>query len=197
MSNVSRHMQSSWANGSAVKGRAVLRECAGWRSAVGSRKAQLAQALCRAARPAAVGAPIVEAPPEQRPASCRAVRPSAASAPLRTRAQEFSGLRGHGQRFSMQSNTRSLPRPCEYAAPALLRSCAAAGIGRAAHAGGGVGSIRRMHKLQASGSRNRCAEREQNTVTANPSVERTNNGGRALAVWPAVCAPLFAAHLQR
>jgi hypothetical protein len=65
MSNVSRHMQSSQANGSAEKARAVLRECAGWRSAVSSRNAQLAQPLRRAARPAAVGAPIVEAPPEQ------------------------------------------------------------------------------------------------------------------------------------
>jgi hypothetical protein len=105
MSNVSRHMQSSQANGSAVKGRAVLRECAGWRSAVGSRKSQLAQPLCRAVRPAAAGAPIVEAPPEQTPASCRAVRPSAASAPVRAREQEFGGLRGHGQESSTRRAT--------------------------------------------------------------------------------------------
>jgi hypothetical protein len=197
MSNVSRHMQSCRANGSAKKRRVVLRECAAWRSTVGSRKAELAQALCRAARPAAVGAPIVEAPPEQRPASCRAVRPSAASALLRTRAQEFGGLRGHGQRFSMQSNTRASPWPCEYAAPVLHRSRAKAGIGRAAHAGGGVGSIRRMQRPQALRRRSRCAERQQNTVTANPSIERTNNGWRALAVWPAVHGPLFAAHVER
>jgi hypothetical protein len=197
MSNVSRHMRSSWANGSAVKRNFVLRACAAWRSAVGSRKAQLAQPLCRAVRPAAAGAAIVEAPPEQRPASCRAVRPLAASAPVRKREQEFGGLRGHGQCFSAQGNTCSLPRPCEYAAPALLRSCAKAGIGRAAHAGGGIGSIRRMQVPQAFRSRNHRAVCEQNTVTANPSVERTNNGGRGLAVCPAVCAPLFAAHLQR
>jgi hypothetical protein len=190
-------MQSCRANGSAKKRRVVLRECAAWRSAVGSRKAELAQALCRAVRPAAAGAPIVEAPPEQKPASCWAVRPSAASAPLRKREQEFGGLRGHSQFFSTQGNTRAPPRPCEYAAPALLRSSATAGIGRAAHAGGGVGSIGRMHKLQASGCRNRCAEREQNTVTANPSIERTNNGGQQWAVLRASRAPLFAAHVER
>jgi hypothetical protein len=187
MSNVSRHMQSRRANGSAVKARAALRQCAVQQGAVGSRKTQLARRLCRAVRPAAAGAPIVEASPEQRSASCRAVRPSAASAPLRKREQEFGGLRGHGQCFSMQSNTRALPRPCEYAAPALLHSCAAAGIGRAAHAGGGVGSIGRMHKLQASGCRNCGAGREQNTVTANPSIERTSKRLRLFA----------AAHVER
>jgi hypothetical protein len=31
----------------------------------------------------------------------------------------------------------------------------------------------------------------------NPSIERTNNGWRACAVWRAVCAPLFAAHVER
>jgi hypothetical protein len=197
MSNVSRHMQSCHANGSAVKRSFVLRACAAWRSAVGSRKSQPAQALCRAARPAAAGAPIVQAPPEQRPASCRAVRPLAASAPVRVRAQEFGCLRRQGHSFSAHSGVGTLPRPCEYAAPALLRSLAKAGIGRAAHAGGGVGSIRRMQRPQAFRSRNYRAVCKQNTVTANPSVERTNNGGRALAVWSAVCAPLFAAHLQR
>jgi hypothetical protein len=197
MSNVSRHMQSCQANGSAVKARAVLRECAGRRSAVGSRKRQLAHPLFRAVRPAAAGAPIVEAPPEQRPASCRAVRPSAASAPLRMREQEFAGPRGHGQCFSTHGNTRSSPRPCEYAAPALFRSSATAGIGRAAHAGGGVGSIRRMQMPQALRSRNHRAVCEQNTVTANPSIERTNNGWRACAVLRAVCGPLFAAHVER
>jgi hypothetical protein len=196
-SNVSRHMQSSQANGSAVKRRVVLRECAGRRSAVGSRKAQLAQPLCRAVRPAAAGAPIVEAPPEQTPASCRAVRPSAASAPVRVRAQEFGGLRGRGQCLSTQGNTCSSPRPCEYAAPTLLRSCAKAGIGRAAHAGGGVGSIGRMQRPQALRSRNHRADCEQNTVTANPSIERTNNGGQQLAVLRASRAPLFAAHVER
>jgi hypothetical protein len=197
MSNVSRHMQSCQANGSAVKARAALRHCAVQRGARGSRKAQLAQPLCRAVRPAAAGAPIVKAPPAQRPASCRAVRPSAASAPVRVRAQEFGCLRRQGHSFSALSGVGALPRPCEYAAPTLLRSCAAAGIGHAAHAGGGVGSIRRMQRPQAFRGRNLRAVCEQNTVTANPSVERTNNGGRALAVWPAVCAPLFAAHLQR
>jgi hypothetical protein len=197
MSNVSRHMQSCQANGSAVKARAVLRECAGWRSAVGSRKSQLEHPLCRAVRPAAAGAPIVEASPEQRPASCRAVRPSAASAPLRMRAQEFGASAKRSKIFSAPGKTRSSPRPCEYAAPALLRSSATAGIGRAAHAGGGVGSTRRMQMPQALRSRNRCAEREQNTVTANPSIERTNNGGQQLAVLRASRAPLFAAHVER
>jgi hypothetical protein len=197
MSNVSRHMQSCQANGSAVKARAALRHCAVQRNGVGGRKAQLALPLRRAVRPAAAGAPIVQASLEQRPASCRAVRPPAASAPVCVREQEFGGLRGLGQCFSTHANTRSLPRPCEYAAPAPLRSSATAGIGRAAHAGGGVGSVGRMHKLQASCSRHRCAVFEQNTVTANPSVERTNNGGRQCAVKRALRAPLFAAHLQR
>ena len=40
-------------------------------------------------------------------------------------------------------------------------------------------------------------ERIFNHVTANQLVERTNTGGQPLAVWPAVCAPAFAAHLQR
>jgi hypothetical protein len=31
----------------------------------------------------------------------------------------------------------------------------------------------------------------------NPSIERTNNGGRACAASAAVCAPLFAAHVER
>jgi hypothetical protein len=190
-------MQSCQANGSAVKRSFVLRECAAWRSAVGSRKAQLAPPLCRAVRPAAAGAPIVEASPEPRPASCRAVRPSAASAPLRMRAQEFGASAKRSKIFSAQGNTRSSPRPCEYAAPALLRSLATAGIGRAAHAGGGVGSMRRMQMLQALRSRNHRAVCEQNTVTANPSIERTNNGGRFCVAPAAVCAPLFAAHVER
>jgi hypothetical protein len=111
MSNVSRHMQPSWANGSAVKHSFVLRACAAWRSAVGSRKSQLAQPLCRAVRPAAAGAPVVKASPEQTPASCRAVRPSAASAPVRAREQEFGGLRGHGQESSTRRATTPALRP--------------------------------------------------------------------------------------
>jgi hypothetical protein len=199
MSNVSRHMQSCQANGSAFKGRAALRQCAVQRDAVGSRKVQLARRLCRAVRPAAAGAPIVEAPPEQRPASCRAVRPSAASAPLRMRAQEFvasakrSKSSAHKATFALRPGPASTQRLRCF----VLRSSASAGIGRAAHACGGVGSIRRMQMPQAFRSRKHRAVCEQNTVTANPSVERTNNGGQALAVWPAVCAPLFAAHLQR
>jgi hypothetical protein len=188
MSNVSRHMQSCRVNGSAVKARAALHQCAVRPGAVGSRKAQLAQALCRAVRPAAAGAPIVEAPPEQRPASCRAVRPSAASAPVRKRAQEqeFGGHRGR-QCFSTQANSHALSRPCEYAAPAPLCSSATAGIGRAAHAGGGVGSIRRMQGPHALRSGNHRAVCEQNTVTANPSIERTSKRLRLFA----------AAHVER
>jgi hypothetical protein len=79
----------------------------------------------------------------------------------------------------------------------LLRSSATAGIGHAAHAGSGVGSIRRMQKPQAFRSRNHRAVCEQNTVTANPSIERTNNGWRACAVLRAVRGPLFAAHVER
>jgi hypothetical protein len=103
------------------------------------------------------------------------------------RVREFGASAKRSKVFSAQSNFRSSPRPCEYAAPALLRSCAAAGIGRAAHAGGGVGSIRRMQMPQALRSRNRRAVCEQNTVTANPSIERTSKRLRLFA----------AAHLQR
>jgi hypothetical protein len=34
-------------------------------------------------------------------------------------------------------------------------------------------------------------------MTANPSIERTNNGGPRLAVLRALRAPLFAAHVER
>jgi hypothetical protein len=174
MSNVSRHMQSCHANGSAVKHSFVLRACAAWRSAVGYRKAQLAQPLRRAARPAAGGAPIVEAPPEQRPASCRAVRPSAASAPVRKRAGQQS---------------------CFVPALRVRSACAVSFLrhGRhrpsTAHAGVGVGSIRRMQMPQALRSRNRHAVCEQNTVTANPSIERTPYGMLRM--------PPVAAHVER
>jgi hypothetical protein len=191
MSNVSRHMQSCQANGSAVKARGALRQYAVQQSAVGSRKAQLAQPLCRAVRPAAAGAPIVEASPEQMPASRWAVRPSAASAPVRVREQEFGGLRGQGQESSTRraNNTRSSPRPCEYAAPAPFRSSATAGIGRAAHAGGCVGSMCRMQRPQAFCGRHHHAVCEQNTVTANPSIERTPYGMLRM--------PPVAAHVER
>jgi hypothetical protein len=54
-----------------------------------------------------------------------------------------------------------------------------------------------MQMPQALRSRNQRGLREQNTVTANPSIERTNNGWRARAVLRAVRAPLFAAHVER
>jgi hypothetical protein len=66
-----------------------------------------------------------------------------------------------------------------------------------AHAGGGVGSIRRMQMPQALCSGNHRAVCEQNTVTANPSIERTYNGGRPCAVLRASRAPLYAAHVER
>jgi hypothetical protein len=34
-------------------------------------------------------------------------------------------------------------------------------------------------------------------LKANPSIERTNNGGQQLAVLRALRAPLFAAHVER
>jgi hypothetical protein len=37
----------------------------------------------------------------------------------------------------------------------------------------------------------------ENTLGANQSIERTNNGGRRYAASAASRAPLFAAHLQR
>jgi hypothetical protein len=183
-------MQSCQVNGSAVKARAALHQCAVQRSAVGSRKAQLSWRLCRAARPAAVGAPIVEAPPEQGPASCRAVRPSAASAPVRRRAQEFSGLRRQGQESSTRRATTLALRhgPASTQRLHCLVLAPRAGIGRAAaHAGIGVGSIRRMQMPQALRSCNRRAVCEQNTVTANPSIERTSKRLRLFA----------AAHVER
>ncbi len=112
MSNVSRHMQPHVLRELAcVKRSFVLRERAAWQSAVCSRKVQLAQPLRRAVRPAAAGAPIVEAPPEQRPASRRAARPSAVSAPKRKRARKFGGLRSKVQCFSTRSNSRACPGP--------------------------------------------------------------------------------------
>jgi hypothetical protein len=55
-----------------------------------------------------------------------------------------------------------------------------------------------MQRLQALRNRNHRAVCEQkNTVTANPSIERTNNGWRACAVLRAVRGPLFAAHVER
>jgi hypothetical protein len=113
------------------------------------------------------------------------------------RAQEFVPSAKRSKIFGAQSNVRSLSRPCEYAAPALLGSSVTAGIGHAAHAGGGVGSIRHTQRPQAPRSRNHRAVFEQNTVTANPSIERTNNGGQQRAVWRASRAPLFAAHVER
>jgi hypothetical protein len=111
MSNVSRHMQSCRVNGSAVKARAALHQCAVQPSAVGSRKAQLARRLCRAVRPAAAGAPIVEASPEQRSASCRAVRPSAASAPVRKRARIRRSARPRSRIFNTRGKQHALFAP--------------------------------------------------------------------------------------
>jgi hypothetical protein len=54
-----------------------------------------------------------------------------------------------------------------------------------------------LQRPQALRSRNQRAVCEQNTVTANPSIERTNNGWRACAASAAVCGPLFAAHVER
>jgi hypothetical protein len=174
MSNVSRHMQSCQANGSAVKRRVVLRECAVRRNAVGWRKSQLERRLCRAVRPAAAGAPIVEASPDAKASivpGCPSFGGQRTGAQARARVRRSA--RPWSRVFNTQSNnTRSLPWPCEYATPAPLRSCAAAGIGRAA--GGGVGSIRCMQRPQALRSRNRRAVCEQNNVTANPSIERTS-----------------------
>jgi hypothetical protein len=42
-----------------------------------------------------------------------------------------------------------------------------------------------------------AARRLRVVASHNPTVERTNNGGPRLAVQPAVCAPLIAAHLRR
>jgi hypothetical protein len=39
--------------------------------------------------------------------------------------------------------------------------------------------------------------RSGRAVPPNPSIERTNNGGRGRAALRASCAPLFAAHVER
>jgi hypothetical protein len=189
MSNVSRHMQPHVLRELACVERTfVLRERAVLRSKVGSQKAQLAQRLCRAVRPAAAGAPIVEAPPEQTPASCWAVRPSAASAPVCVREQEFGGLGRNGQESSARrGNTRSSPGPAStQRLRCFVLALRPASAMRPMPAAVSVASV-------ACKGRKRCAvattvlSASKNTVTANPSIERTSKRLRLFA----------AAHLQR
>ncbi len=172
MSNVSRHMQPSHASGSAVKENVVLLECALARSAVLARKYMSGRSD---------GPSVLRRPAHQcasttgaMPAPCRAVRPSAASAPSRMSSPERPCALQRPLNAEVVASVGGVPRPCEYAAPALLGSWAKAGVGHAAHAGGGVGSIRCMQRQQVRRSLRRRAVCEQNTVTANPSLERTS-----------------------
>jgi hypothetical protein len=50
---------------------------------------------------------------------------------------------------------------------------------------------------KASASRSGPEYRFVPRALPNPSIERTNNGGRGCAASAAVCAPLFAAHVER
>jgi hypothetical protein len=67
------------------------------------------------------------------------------------------------------------------------------------------GFTRSQNALRCAPSRpwaSRCADASRlfgvsGPGSHNPSIERTNNGWRALAVWPAVRGPLFAAHVER
>jgi hypothetical protein len=52
----------------------------------------------------------------------------------------------------------------------------------------------RQAKPPAMGSAARVPAKQ---LRPNPSIERTNNGGRVCAAPAAVCAPLFAAHVER
>jgi hypothetical protein len=58
-----------------------------------------------------------------------------------------------------------------------------------------VASLGAMHSV-AGGVVRRRADVVQ-LLRPNPSIERTNNGGRRLAVCQGLCAPLFAAHVER
>jgi hypothetical protein len=196
MSNVSRHMQPSLSNAALFKGALVPVERAASRSKVLSRKAQLALPPSRAVRPAAAGAPSRM----HHRCIANALRGCPSFGGQRTVALEVgSSAVCAATVWCAQAQVRigGVPRPCEYAAPALLCSCVTAGIGHAAHAGGCFRGVGGAHWPQASGTRQRRAVCGHEYVTANPSVERTNNGGPRLAVSPAVRAPLFAAHLQR
>ncbi len=79
---------------------------------------------------------------------------------------EFNRLWCGGLVRGRHSKRCAAPRHCEYAAPAQLGSCVAAGIGHAAHAGGCLGSIGRMHMPQESRSRQRLRCLRAGTVTA-------------------------------
>jgi hypothetical protein len=76
---------------------------------------------------------------------------------------------------------------------------ATAGIGRAAPAGGCFGSARRVRTVAGRpGVANAVLFAQAwRAMTANPYIERTNNGGQQLAVLRASGAPLFAAHVER
>jgi hypothetical protein len=58
-----------------------------------------------------------------------------------------------------------------------------------------MASLGAMSSVAGSVVRRRAAVVQ--LLRPNPSIERTNNGGRRLAVCQGLCAPLFAAHVER
>jgi hypothetical protein len=161
---------------------------------------------CRAACPLAVGAPFV-----LRAAACaRAVpgRPSVGG--RRTAVQVPLNSRTTRKLKRAQSQSRSSSeewlqnRRCACAPALRVRSACAAFVlcqGRhrpSALAGGGVvGLCASRAEGSAVLSQQPRAKLTVQKAPPNPSIERTNNGGRFCAASAAVCAPLFAAHVER
>jgi hypothetical protein len=58
-----------------------------------------------------------------------------------------------------------------------------------------IASLVAMRSVAGGVVRQRAAVAQ--LLRPNPSIERTNNGGRRLAVCQNLCAPLFAAHVER
>jgi hypothetical protein len=137
----------------------------------GKRKVQAWRSVLR--RPAHLPASAAGSAPWLR----WAVRPLAASAP------QCSGQQGNASACAVYG----------------ISSLATTGIGHAAPAAGCSGSTRRVRS--AAGRRGVANAvlfaQAWRAMTANPSIERTNNGGRQLAVLRASRAPLFAAHVER
>ena len=167
---------SSYASGSSVKGSVVLLECAAPRSTVLAREYMSGRSR---------GPSVLRRPAHHRTSTTRA-RP-ALSTPLRMRLSVQSCALRRACQCAGRGAHRRAPRPCEYAAPAVHRSCATAGIGHAAHAGGCSGGVHRAAaaalvssaRPRTSRSRQRCAVCEQNTVTANPCWSGQSKGSFA------------------
>jgi hypothetical protein len=170
------------------------------------RVAGLAAPSRRAACPLAVGAPRVL----RAVARARAVpgRPSVGGRRTVVRVpREARAPRGleRTQRPSRLSSAEWLQNRRCACAPALrVRSAYVVFVLRqgrhrpAAHAGGGVAGVG-ASRAEGSAvlSQQPRAKPTVQEAPPNPSIERTNNGGRGRAVLRASRAPLFAAHVER